>query len=125
MDTARIQQAVKFLRAHPITHLATAAENVPTVRVMSVATVEGDGTIWYASYTTSEKVRQIQQQPQVAISAYEDGTTLELTGRAEIIDDAEQKRKLWSDSWMTYFPNGKEDPEYVLIKITPEAITVY
>ncbi|OQA87341.1 MAG: General stress protein 26 [bacterium ADurb.Bin236] len=125
MATNNLKQAVAFLRTHKISHLATAADNVPTVRVMSVAHVEDDGVIWYASLVSSEKVAQIRRQPRVAISAFADGTTVEIIGHAEIIADAEVKRTLWHESWQPYFPNGHDDPDYVLIKITPDEVTVY
>lgn len=125
MSALRIADAVAFLRAHKIVHLATAAENVPTVRVMSVAAIDEDGTIWLASLANTEKVRHIAAQPRVALSAYADGTTLELTGTARLFADTETKRRLWHESWQPYFPNGHDDPDYVLIAITPTAITLY
>lgn len=125
MDTLRIREAVSFLKTHKIVHLATSADNVPAVRVMSVAAVEDDGTVWFASYTNAEKVRHIAAQPRVALSAYSDGTTLELSGAAELFADDETKHRLWHESWETYFPNGHADPDYVLIKITPTEIALY
>ena len=125
MPIEKLPQAVAFLRAHKISHLATAANNVPTVRVMSAARVEDDGTIWYASFRSSEKVEQIREQPRVAISAYEDNTTVEINGTAEIVDDPDLKRRLWHESWQPYFENGHDDPDYVLIKITPDSVEVY
>ncbi|HOS43080.1 MAG TPA: pyridoxamine 5'-phosphate oxidase family protein [Armatimonadota bacterium] len=125
MASDHLTQAVAFLRAHKITHLATAADNVPTVRVMSVAHVEDTGVIWYASLVSSEKVAQIRRQPRVAISAFADGTTVEIRGRADVITDAEVKRARWHESWQPFFPNGHDDPDYVLITITPDEVTVY
>jgi general stress protein 26 len=125
MNTARLPDAVAFLRTHKIVHLATAADNIPTVRVMSVAHVEDDGTVWLASLAVTEKVQQIVVQPKVALSAYADGTTLEMAGTARIITDVETKRRLWHESWQPYYPNGHDDPDYVLIVITPTEITLY
>jgi general stress protein 26 len=118
-------RAVAFLREHPITHLATADGNGPAVRVMSLVLIEDDGTLWYASFADSEKMRHIRQSPQVALSAFADGTAVEITGRAEIVDDAESRHHHWHDSWRDYFPGGPDDANYALIRVTPAEITIY
>ena len=32
------------------------------------------------------------------------------------------KDELWEDDWARYWPDGAGDPDYVLIKVTPESV---
>lgn len=119
MDQATVSQVMQFFREHPSTFLATAAGDQPWVRAMWVARIEDDGTLWYATGLTSDKVAQIRQNPRVCVAGGEGMTGARLVGRAEIVTDAATKAALWEDSWSNYFA-GKDDPDYTLIRITPE-----
>lgn len=35
------------------------------------------------------------------------------------------KRSLWSDWMLSHFPGGVEDPEYCVLKFTPESSTYW
>jgi general stress protein 26 len=44
-----------------------------------------------------------------------------VSGTAEVVDDAEQKRKLWLDELERWFPNGPDDPNVALIRVASSA----
>jgi general stress protein 26 len=45
--------------------------------------------------------------------------TLLLTGTAEEVPDMELKKLIWQDEWKIHWPGGAEDPEFVLLKMSP------
>jgi len=124
MVLPNLEPAVAFLRKRPITYLATSDPAGPAVRAMVVAEVEDDGTIWYATGTYTNKVRQISKDPKVSISTWEQGKYLRVLGKAELVEDEAIKKKLWQDSWRTYF-SGSDDPTLVLVKIKPDKIELW
>jgi general stress protein 26 len=77
-------------------------------------------TAYFATSASSSKVREIQRNP--AVSLYycdaENVRGVMLTGRAEILADAELKRALWHDSWRVYW-SGAADPDYCVLRVTP------
>jgi general stress protein 26 len=122
MDEALKKEAIAFCQKHPISHWATVEDGVPYVRVMHTCMVEDDFTIWYAVGASSHKVRHVARSPKVSLVFYADNKDAFVLGKAEIVRDAQTKDALWRDSWIHFFPKGKADPEYLLIKITPEKI---
>jgi general stress protein 26 len=124
MQKNQLQDAVVFLRKHPSTYLATVQDSKPWVRAMQIASVDDDGTIWYATGLSTNKVGQIRENPQVCISIYEAGTSLRIFGVAEIITASELKDKFWQESWSTFF-TSRDDPEYVLIRVLPQTLELH
>ena len=79
--------------------------------------------IWFATYGSSDKCREIAADPQVAIAYHEgkrDATYLSISGRAEIVRDRDQIEELWDPSWKPWFPDGPEEEDLVLIHVVPE-----
>ena len=121
MEQTTLAKVVAFLRAHPETYLATVSGDIPWVRAMHAARVEEDGTVWYATARSTSKVAQLAQNPKVSLAVYADGQHARVFGTAVVIDDTQTKHDLWEEDWRVYFA-GKDDPQYVLIKVTPERV---
>jgi general stress protein 26 len=83
-------------------------------------------TIWLATFANSRKIPQIRKNPEVHLTT---GVTdprvpmpyLQIQGRAEILDDSETKKAVWSDFLSRAF-SGPDDPNYVVCRITPYRI---
>lgn len=114
------KEAIEFARKYPNSHVATVENNKPYVRVMQCVRLDDDLTVWYATSATSNKVRQIKANPHVCAVFYSEAKYVRVMGKAEIITDPATKADLWEDEWSRWWPKGKDDPDYVLIKITPE-----
>jgi general stress protein 26 len=118
MSEATKRDAIEFARALGTSHLATVEGDAPIVRVMHAFRVDDDLSIWYACGASSNKVRQIRANPNVAVSFYEAAQDLVVSGTAQIVKDAETKAEVWQDDWQRFFPQGKDDPEYCVLRIT-------
>jgi general stress protein 26 len=118
METEAHQAALAFLRANPMTHVATVDGALPQVRVMRVARVDDDFTLWYCTFAASNKVRQLALNPAVSISICDGAQDLRLAGSAQIVRDAEIRHALWQPAWLRYFPLGADDPQYVVMQVS-------
>lgn len=113
------QEAATFARAHPASILATVDGDAPWMRVMHAVKIEDNLTIWFACGASSNKVRQTRANPKVEVAFWESPRDLVVSGTAEIVADAETRHAMWQEEWQQYFPEGKDDPEYCLLRITP------
>jgi general stress protein 26 len=90
--------------------------------------VEWDGDSWFFAEGSSRKVEEIEADDAVELgfTATEDGTWINVEGRATIVrDDTERKKQLWQKDLERWFPNGAEDPNVVLIKVTAHHIDAW
>ncbi len=103
--------------------VATVAGDEPRVRIVH-PTWEGR-VLWFATGTQSPKHRQLEKNPAVDIQfqvAPPDFVHVLVRGRAEIVTDASEKKRVWEviDYDLTAFwPGGPGDPGFTLVKVLP------
>jgi general stress protein 26 len=89
-------------------------------RPMLTRQLDPDGTMWFFTRENSDKVTQIRQHPAIALgfSSPEKQVTVSTSGTAEVVSDQAKVDELWDDNVQDWFPEGKDDPNIVLLKIT-------
>jgi general stress protein 26 len=106
--------------------LATVTEDgKPWVRYM-ILSADQHLTMWGATFAGFRKVAQIRRNPEVHLTTgAKDLETaqsyLQIQARAEILTDAETKKAFWNDYLKNIF-SGPDDPNYVVLRITPYRI---
>lgn len=106
--------------------LATVEGGEPRVRVVH-PTWEGE-VLWFATSTSSPKLRQLRENPAVDLQfqvAPPDFVHLTVRGRAEIVGEAAEKKRVWDVldyDLGEFWPGGPTDPEYALVKVWPERV---
>ena len=106
--------------------VASAGPDGPRVRMVH-PTWEGE-TLWFATGTSSPKVKQIQGDPRVDVQfqvSPPDFVHIMVRGNAEIVGDEAEKKRVWDviDYDLSQFwSGGPTDPEYSPIKITPTRV---
>jgi general stress protein 26 len=106
--------------------IATVEDGAPRVRMVH-PTWEGD-VLWFATGTSSPKIRQIRREPRVELQfqvAPPDFVHLVVRGRAAVIEDASERKRAWDviDYDLSQFwPGGPTDPNYALVRIAPERV---
>ncbi|WP_067837751.1 pyridoxamine 5'-phosphate oxidase family protein [Amphibacillus sediminis] len=125
MTDALLEQKIKkIISDHQIGTMATVAQNRPYSRYM---TFFADQFILYtATAKQTHKVEDIEENPYVhlIIGFTFDGTHdeyVEIEGQCSIHDDPSIKKKLWNKELEPWF-SGVDDPNYLVLKITPQAI---
>lgn len=106
--------------------IATSEGGAPRVRLVH-PTWEGE-TLWFATGTTSPKVRQLRADPRVDLQyqvAPPDFVHVLVRGRAEILTDAAEKARVWDVidyDLGQFWPGGPGDPNYTLVRVAPERV---
>lgn len=88
-------------------------------RPMATQQVTFDGDLWFFSSRSSAKIRSIEkdQHVNVSYSNPSDNRYISVSGRAEIVSDRAHMEELWNPLYKTWFPEGLEDPDLILIRV--------
>ncbi|NHJ40840.1 MAG: hypothetical protein FK731_12485 [Asgard group archaeon] len=72
--------------------------------------------------TSSEKVKHVMENNSVAIyyCSPDEYKGIMIKGNAEIINDLELKKRIWTKTMFQYYPKGYTDPDFTLMKINPK-----
>lgn len=106
--------------------IASCAGGAPRVRMVH-PTWEGE-SLWFATGSTSPKATQIAANPQVDVQyqvAPPDFVHVLVRGRAEIVEDAAEKKRVWDVidyDLGQFWSGGPTDPNYALVRVTPDRV---
>lgn len=91
-------------------------------RPMATLDVDDDGNLWFFSGKTSDKNDEIKNDDTVQLLYAKNSKShfLIITGKAQTVKDPQKIDELWNSMAKTWFPDGKEDSNLSLIKITPQ-----
>lgn len=106
--------------------VATVAENEPRVRIVH-PTWEGK-TLWFATGTDSPKHVQLAENPSIDMQyqvAPPDFVHVVVRGRAEIVTEPSEKKRVWDVidyDLSAFWPGGPEDQGFTLVKVLPTRV---
>ncbi|MBA2176724.1 pyridoxamine 5'-phosphate oxidase family protein [Halobacillus locisalis] len=115
----------EVMENHKVGTLATVKDGKPHTRYMTFSNNDAF-TFFTPTNRETHKAEEIEENPNVHIllgyegEGYGDGY-LEIEGQAKIRDDQDIKDWLWNDRMKRWF-DSKDDPEYIVLEIMPEAI---
>jgi general stress protein 26 len=89
-------------------------------RPMALAKVEPNGDVWMLSTASSDKTREVKADARAQIVCQSSSAFVTLTGSASVSRDRAKLDELWSESYKPWFPQGKDDPNLVLIQLRAE-----
>jgi len=87
-------------------------------RPMAIAGVEGANTVWFVTSRSSPKTEELRKDSYVALTFQSSRRFVVLSGRGAIVDDRAKLTELWKPGFTVWFPNGKDDPDATLIRVT-------
>lgn len=100
--------------------LTTVTEEGLVSRPMKTQEVEFDGDLWFFTKKETDKYEEILHDQDVNV-AYAGKSYVSVRGRAEIVEDLNKKKELWSKAYEKIMQTSYDDPSVVLIKIKAEA----
>jgi general stress protein 26 len=99
----------------------------PNVKAMIKMENEGLGVVWFSTNTSSKRVAQFRKDPRACVY-FMDAETWEglmLVGKVEVLDDDASRKRLWRDGFERYYPGGVTDPDYSVLRFSPEWANYY
>jgi general stress protein 26 len=100
--------------------LTTATEEGLVSRPMKTQEVEFDGDLWFFTKKETNKYNEILHNQDVNV-AYVSKSYVSVRGRAEIVEDLDKKKELWSKVYEKIMQTSYDDPNVILIKVNVEA----
>lgn len=84
--------------------------------------IDSNGDLWFFTAASSHKVSEIEKLPKVNVSFAdpENQHYVSITGRAQLVRDRNKIEELWRPEFKMWFPEGKDDPEIALLRISLE-----
>jgi general stress protein 26 len=118
MELDKLRDKIKDIRIAMLTTLEQDGDF--HTRPMATHEMDADGTMWFFTYDNSHKVEEVEKDQRVSVAFSDPGSELYVatTGMAEIVKDRAKINDLWTDFLKTWFPQGKDDPNIALLKVT-------
>ncbi len=121
-----VEKLVEMVKDVRICMLITKVENTEDItgRPMGINKIDEDGAMWFFTKTSSNKADEIQENKKVSIAITNESsnTYLMIHGTAILVKDKRKKKELWSSIMKAWFPLGVDDPDMILIKVTPTEV---
>jgi len=104
--------------------MLTTVEPDRTLRSRPLRTLQmdGDGALWFMTTISSPKIGEIDEHRRVSLTFSHPSreTYVSVSGVTQILRDPEKARELWTPALRAWLPDGIDDPEVVLLKVTIE-----
>jgi general stress protein 26 len=113
----KISELINGIR---IAMLTTAArDGTMSSRPMAIQDKPFNGTLWFLTRSTSEKIDEVKQDQHVTLTFAEpkDSKYLSLKGRASVNQDRAKIKELWNPLYKAWFPKGQDDPEISVLRV--------
>lgn len=117
-DRARLLDILKDADAVMMTTRGT--DGRLRTRPMAVARVDDDGTMYFATSIDTPKAAELRQDPRIQLVFQSKSRYAAIDGEATMRSDRALVDELWKEPWKVWFPEGKDDPDIVIIVVDPE-----
>jgi general stress protein 26 len=117
-NVKKLRAMIKDIRFAMLTTIE--ADGTLRSRPMATQEVEFDGELWFFTNADAPKVDEVQQNQQVNLSyaAPNDQKYISVSGTAQLVRDRQKIEKLWNPLYKAWFPQGLEDPDLALLKVS-------
>jgi general stress protein 26 len=84
--------------------------------------IDHNGDIWFFTNASSHKVSEIQKLPKVNVSFADPANQhyISISGNAQLVRDQNKIEELWRPEFKMWFPEGKDDPDIALLRVSLE-----
>ena len=96
-------------------------DNSLHARPMAVAELTPGAEAYFITDARSPKAAEIEAHPDVLVTFQSSSEFATLYGTAAVVRDRAHVERLWNEAWRVWFPGGKDDPNLVLISVTPRS----
>lgn len=98
------------------------ADGCINARVMQHFKLGDDWALWFGTSPRSRKAEDVRRNPQATVVLQDNGDTAYVTvsGKVTIHDDLALRKARWMEEWRSFFPDGPEGDDYVLLELIPQ-----
>jgi general stress protein 26 len=89
-------------------------------RPMALADIQPSCCLWFITERHSGKLEEIARNHDVNVAMQSRNKFVSISGTATPVDDRRKVAELWNDAWKVWFPDGKDDPGLILLKVQGE-----
>jgi general stress protein 26 len=91
-------------------------------RPLASLAYENDGQLWFYTAIDSAKVNEVVNDVRTSVAFSDTGKDayVAVSGTADIVNDRERIRALWTPFAKPWFPDGPDDPNLVLLRVHVE-----
>lgn len=108
-----------------IAHIETAqlvtmdTDGVLRSRPMATQQLTDEGELWFFTNDYSAMVDNVLLHPEVCVTYADPASNsyVSVSGKAELVRDAQKIRQLWRPVLKTWFPQGVDDPDLALLRV--------
>jgi general stress protein 26 len=104
--------------------MLTTVEQDGTLRSRPMVTQQSefDGNLWFFTNANAPKVDEVEQNQHVNVSYAEPDKQkyVSVSGIAELVRDRQKIEELWNPLYKAWFPQGVDDPNLALLKVSIE-----
>lgn len=96
-------------------------EGYPAARALIQPVLIDGNDIYFATYTSSRKVRHYRANPKACVYFYEKGRSfsgVEIKGEMVVLTDQPTKDRFWKPFFTRFYRKGVTDPDYCILKFT-------
>jgi general stress protein 26 len=117
-----IEKLSDLIKDVEIAMLTTIDDGILRSRPMRTQDFEFDGELWFFTSSKTHKTAEIEKDNRVNVSyaAPDSNTYVSVSGRAEIVKGQAKIDRYWSEIHRAWFPEGKNAPDLVLLKVNVE-----
>lgn len=117
---AKLRDLIKGIDIAMLTTVDTSDGTLRSRPMSTNGDIEFDGDLWFFTRASSHKVEEIERSPEVNASfAQPDKQNyVSMSGTAALVTDRDKMKELWTPHLKAWFPEGTEDPDMALLKIS-------
>jgi len=117
-----IEQVKEIVDHQRVCMMVTDPASYPaSSRPMAVAEVDEHGAFWFLTLRTTDKFDDVEKDPRITLhfSNPSDHEFMTIHGECEVLNDMARKKELWSVFAKAWVPDGVDNPDLRLLKVTP------
>lgn len=118
-----VERLLKVIKAGMLTTISTQQELCSRPMMLQQFDLTS-GDLWFFTGKQTGKVFDIEKDARVNVAFASPGSTsfVSVNGTADVVADKAKAKELWSPAMKAWFPEGLEDPNLVLLKVSMNSV---
>lgn len=118
------EEIIEFIKKQKTSIISSVDENgYPWTRALIQPRYIDGVNIYFATYTSSNKVRHYKNNSKACVYFFEKGKDYKgvmIRGKMEVVENEMVKDKLWMPFFNRFYKKGRSDSEYCILKFVCE-----